>query len=122
MDFGTALVATSAIVLGIGMPVLLIAAFLWYRTKRNQTNHETALKLAEKGHPIPPELFAGSDDSLTDLRWGIVLVTLAPGLALFMYSTHSPWTFAAIPLCVGIGYLIVWKLAGGKTGADRDTK
>ncbi len=121
MDFGTTLVATSAIVLGIGMPVVLIATFLWYRAKRTQLNHETALKLAEKGQPIPPELFAGSDDSTSDLRWGIVLVMLAPGLAIFMYSTNSPWTFAAIPLFVGIGYLLVWKLAGGKASSERNT-
>ena len=115
MDIGTTLVATSAIVLGIGMPVALVIAFLWYRAKRNQLNHETALKFAEKGQPIPPELLSGGDEVQSDLRRGVVLVMLALGLGLFMYQNSLAWSVAAIPLFMGIGYLIVWKLAAGKT-------
>jgi hypothetical protein len=118
MDFGTTLVATSAIVLGIGTPVALIVAFLWFRAKRVAQNHEMALRLAEKGQPIPPSLFANGDTPYSDLRRGIVLVMLALGLGIFLYATHLPWTLAAIPLFMGLGYLIVWKLDAreGKSG------
>lgn len=118
MDFGTTLVATSAIVLGVGMPIALIIAFLWFRAKRARLNHETALRLAERGQPIPPELFSGHETPASDLRRGIVLIMLALGLGVFMYSTQLPWSIAAIPLFMGIGYLIVWKLdtARGQDG------
>jgi hypothetical protein len=98
----------------------VIVAFLWFRARRMAQNHETALKLVEKGQPIPESLFGSGETPYSDLRRGIVLVMLALGLGIFMYTANLPWSVAAIPLFMGIGYLIVWKLDEG--GAKDDSR
>ena len=110
MDFGTTVLGAMAIVLGLIMPVTLVGIILWYRARRNELLHETALKLAEKGQPIPARLFEGSEP-YSNLRRGVVLVMLGLGicLALYLYGMKF-WAFGIIPLFTGAGYLIVWKI------------
>ena len=114
MDFGTTMIAGLAIVLGIGAPLAAIGLVLWYKSRRTRLIHETALKLAEKGQPVPPEMFVGADEPFSDLRRGVVLVGLALGLGLFMFQLGKPWAVGLIPLFMGLGYLVVWKLESGK--------
>ena len=123
MDFGTTIVASMAIFLGVLMPVAIVSTFLWYKARRNQLLHETALKLVEKGQPVPPELFADRREPHSNLRLGVVLVMLGLGIALSLYLSEMRfWTFGIIPLFMGAGYLIVWKLEGGDTKAFGDIK
>ena len=115
MDFGTTMIAGLAIVLGIGAPLAAIGLVLWYKSRRTRLIHETALKLAEKGQPVPPEMFVGADEPFSDLRRGVVLVGLGMGLGLFMFQLGKPWAVGLIPLFMGLGYLVVWKLESGKS-------
>ena len=117
MDFGQTLIAGMAIVLGIGSPIALLGLILWYKSRRTRLAHETAIKLAEKGQVVPPELFMGVDEPLSDLRRGVVLVALGLGLSLFMYQVDKPWSLGMIPLFMGLGYLVVWKLDTSKNRA-----
>ena len=120
MDFGTSVVATLAIVLGVGTPIVLVGIILWYKSRKTRQIHETAMRLAEKGQPVPPELFLGADEPFSDLRRGVVLLSLGLGLALFMYQVDKPWSIGLIPAFMGIGYLVVWKLEAGRArGASR---
>ncbi len=114
MDFGTTMVAGMAIILGMGTPIALLGIFLWYKSRKTRMIHETALRLAEKGQPVPPELFMGAEEPFSDLRRGVVLIALGLGLALFMYQLDKPWGVGLIPLFMGAGYLVVWKLEEGK--------
>ena len=122
MDFGTTVLGAMAIVLGLIMPVTLVGIILWYRAHRNQLLHETALSLAEKGQPIPAELFVDSKP-YSNLRRGVVLVMLGLGicLALHLYGMKF-WAFGIIPLFTGAGYLIVWKIESGKRSPTTMTK
>jgi hypothetical protein len=43
-------------------------------------------------------------------------VALGLGLTLFMYQLDAPWSLGLIPLFMGAGYLVVWKLDSGKAG------
>ena len=114
MDFGITMVVGMAIILGIGAPIALVGLILWYKSRKTRMIHETALRLAEKGQPVPPELFLGAEEPFSDLRRGVVLVALGLGLALFMYQMDKPWSLGLIPLFMGAGYLVVWKLDAGK--------
>lgn len=116
MDFGTSLVKIVAVVLAIGSPTILLALVLWYKSRKTRLIHETAIRLAEKGQPVPPALFLGGAEPPSDLRRGVVLVGLGIGLALFLYQLDLPWSLGLIPLFMGAGYLLVWHLEKNKSG------
>lgn len=121
MDFGHTLIAGLAIVLGIGAPIALAGLILLYKSRKTRMIHETAIMLAEKGQPVPPELFIGTEMPFSDLRRGVVLIALGLGLALFMFQMEKPWGLGLIPLFMGVGYLIVWKLETGRQAKDGKT-
>lgn len=111
MDFGTTILGAMGILLGLLMPVTLVGIILWYKMRRNQLLHETALKLAEKGQPVPRELFADGAGTNSSLRLGVVLVMLGLGICVALQLAGlRAWSFGIIPVFMGLGYLIVWKL------------
>ena len=117
MDFGTTILGAMGIALGLLTPVTLVGIILWYKARRNQLLHDTALKLAENGQPVPPGLFAEPSGPHANLRLGVVLVMLGIGVCLSLYVTGLRfWALGIIPLFMGVGYLIVWKLES----ADRN--
>jgi Domain of unknown function (DUF6249) len=101
-------------VLGIGSPIIMLGLILYYKLRRNDRVHETALQLAEKGHPVPPEIFGSARKSDSDLRWGVVLTLLGIALTLAFSQVGAPWAFGLIPTFMGVGYLIVWKIETGR--------
>lgn len=111
MDFGTTILGAIGIILGLVMPVTVVGIILWYKARKNQLMHATALKLAEQGQPIPPGLFANQPSSQSNLRYGVVLFLLGMGICLALYlSGLRFWAIGIIPMFMGVGYLIVWKL------------
>ncbi|MCY7388751.1 MAG: DUF6249 domain-containing protein [Burkholderiales bacterium] len=114
MDFGTTILGAMGIVLGLMLPVLLVGLILWYKARRIALLHATALKLAEKGQPVPPSLFADQAGPKANLRQGVVLLMLGLGICVALYlSGIKFWAAGIIPLFTGLGYLIVWKLEDG---------
>jgi uncharacterized membrane-anchored protein YitT (DUF2179 family) len=112
MDFGTTLIAAMAIILGASAPIVVVCVVLWYKSRRTRLIHETALKLAERGQPVPPELFAVTEEPASDLRRGIVLSLVGLAICILLYQVNAPWAAGLIPFFMGVGYLIVWKLEG----------
>jgi hypothetical protein len=110
IDFVRLLIPLSAIFFGILAPVLIVWLYLRFRTERNKLIYETAVRLADKGQSVPPELFANISKPISDLRRGIVLVMFGIGLTIGLYEVGTFWTFGLIPMFMGIGYLIVWQI------------
>ena len=109
------LVAMLAVILVFGTPIIIVIAILIHKSKRTQRIHQTVVALAEKGLPVPPELFIDKPaaDSASPLHKGVVLIAVGAGLTIFFLSTpdrHTAWGIGMIPLLIGVGYLIVWKL------------
>jgi len=104
------LVPISGIFFGTLMPVAIVWLFLRFRAERNQLIYDTAVKLADKGQPVPPELFANINHRLSDLRRGTVLMMFGLALSIALYEVGAPWTFGLVPTFMGIGYLIVWQI------------
>ena len=118
MDFGTTILGAMGIILGLLVPVMVVGLILWYKTRRNQLMHDTALKLAETGLPVPASLFADQTGPFASLRTGVVLLMLGLGISLALYLCGIKfWAVGIIPMFMGLGYLIVWKLEGGGTSA-----
>lgn len=61
------LIPLSGILFGTLMPVTIVWLVLRYRTSRNQLVYDTAVKLAEKGQPVPAELFTNLNPTGSDL-------------------------------------------------------
>jgi hypothetical protein len=97
-------------------PVAIIGVILFYRHRRNQALHKTLAAMIEKGVPIPPELLRPETPAQkprrNDLQGGVILIGVGVGIILCLLAMHNgAWGAGFIPLMVGIGRLIAWKLA-----------
>ena len=101
---------------GTFIPVMIVWLILRYRGQRNQLIYDSAVKLAEKGQPVPPELFANLNQPGSDLRRGVELAMLGIAISFGLCEVGAPWTFGLIPLFMGIGFLIVWKIERHEAG------
>jgi len=94
----------------------LFAVPAWLHFRQKRIMHETIRLLAEKGQPIPPEMFMEKPARKSDLRRGIVLCALGIGLIiLFLNVSRNVWAIGAIPLFLGVGYLVAWRIERGKS-------
>ena len=104
-----------------GAPVLIVAVIMYFGFSRNRMMHRTIRMMAEKGQPIPPALLAPPVPAVrqrSDMRRGVVLCMVGLGLMLFFGAVNAweggSWAIGVIPFVIGLGYLLVWKLEGGK--------
>jgi hypothetical protein len=105
-------VAPLIVAIVFGCPVLIVAAVLYFRQRRHAMMHRTLAAMIEKGTPIPPELLTPEPRRRpSDLRRGIVLLMTGFGvIGFFLAQKEEGWGLGLIPLLIGVGYLIVWKL------------
>ena len=102
------------------IPALVVVAVLVYRLRRQRLILEAIQKLADKGVTIPPELLQSlSSEWSTNrapasyLRRAILLIASGAGLGIVLWEAgngRDSWVFAMIPLLLGVGYLVIWKL------------
>jgi hypothetical protein len=104
-----------------GAPVLIVAVILYFGFSKTRMQHRTIRMLAEKGQPIPASLLAPPAPAVrqrSDMRRGVVLTMIGVGLMIFFGAVNDweggSWSLGLIPLLIGVGYLMVWKLEGGK--------
>jgi hypothetical protein len=118
-------------VVALMIPIVAVVGGLVRASRRDKLLHETIRLLAEKGHPIPPDLlekcnptldriFGFAEKGLTvnvqrrsPLQRGIPLVAVGCGLATMLWVMNPEswfWSIGMIPLFLGLGYLLVWKL------------
>jgi len=112
-------------IIGVCIPIVAIVGGLIYKWNLEAARHETIRRLVEKGQPIPPELLPRGQrgdaplarDVRSPLRHGIKLVAVGVGLAL-MFLVMQPgswlWSIGMVPLCLGLAYLLIWKLEAGR--------
>jgi len=87
------------------------------RERQRRLTHETIRLMIEKGQPVPPELFLDPKIAKprNDLRRGVLLISAGIGIAIFFLTHHDrAWSLGVIPLVVGVGYIIIWKIQGGQ--------
>jgi hypothetical protein len=98
-----------AVTLIFSTPIIIILAVLRHRARRQQAMNEMILKLAEKGQPIPPQVFdLPSAGPRSDLRRGIKLIAVGLGIMGFFYfqDVREAIGIGFIPLAIGVGYLL----------------
>ena len=106
----TMLVAIVSIVVTFVLPVLMMAVILYYKHRKARMTHETIVRLAEKGLPVPPELMDPPRSPDTGLRAGLILLGLGLGLGLFLGQVGAPWSIGLIPGLMGVALVVSWKI------------
>jgi len=99
----------------IGIFVLSLFAIPYYfNLKKVKARQLIITKLIEKDRDIPKELLAKPHNiRRSDLHKGIILIAfgLSISIVIFVLKNHSNfWTIGLIPVFIGIGYLISFKL------------
>src|SRR5207253_4390772 len=99
-----------------GAPVLIVGLIMYFSFSRSRALQKTVRMMVEKGQPVPEALLnpPPAQRQRSDLRRGVVLTMIGIGLTVFFGAVNDweggAWTLGLIPLLIGAGYLLVWKL------------
>jgi hypothetical protein len=99
-----------------GAPVLIVGLILYFSFSRQRALHRTVRMMVEKGQPVPEALLnpPPAQRQRSDVRRGVVLTMIGIGVTVFLGAASDweggAWTLGLIPLLIGAGYLLVWKL------------
>ena len=101
--------------------ITMVIVIVWLNVaageRRGKRTHETIRLMIEKGQPVPPELFLDPKFARprNDLRRGVAWIAAGTGImGAFLASNNHFWSLGLIPLLMGIGYIVVWKIQGGE--------
>ncbi|HYL83824.1 MAG TPA: DUF6249 domain-containing protein [Candidatus Angelobacter sp.] len=112
-NMGGELIGLVAVILGMGVP--LGALYTYYRVRKLRSEERLAAIARGAAIPVEPEL----NQAARSRRAGILLVSgaigyiLTFGLIAQIQADRDVWTAAVlgiIPLAVGIGFFVDWKL------------
>jgi len=106
--------------IGAIIPIAIIWLIVSARRERRKLTHETIRLMIEKGQPIPPELFRDFNvNPYRPLYRAVVFIAVGIGIVVFYGATHTS-TWALIPLLMGIGYIVVWKIQGSEKNNNKN--
>jgi hypothetical protein len=103
-----------------GAPVLIVAVIMYFGFSKTRALHRTVRLMVEKGQEVPAALLnpPPAQRQRSDMRRGVLLLMVGLGLVVFFGVIadwdSGVWTLGMIPVLIGAGYLLVWKLEGRK--------
>lgn len=110
---GGQILGLAAIIFGcllvFGLPIVLVSMGLRERARRRREISDLILKLAEKGQPVPPELFLEEGaPQKSDLRRGVILASVGLGLIGFgaVMDVTPMMAIGFIPMMMGVGFAL----------------
>jgi hypothetical protein len=95
--------------------ILIIIISQNFAYKRNKLRTELYVKFLEQGKEIPENLIVQQKPAPSNLKRGIILIAIGVGVSIFLFADSpgsTDWTLGIIPLLIGVGYLVVFKLSG----------
>ncbi len=105
-----------------GALVTMVLLAQVFATARERIRQETLRAMVDKGMEIPPGLVGDRARRSSDLRRGLVLVGAGLGLSLVFALVHVSgqsgsglWSIGLIPMLMGAGYLVVWRIESRKS-------
>ena len=112
--------AGSLLFFGTLLTVVLLGQV--FATRRERIRQDTLRAMVEKGMEIPPGLVGARARRSSDLRNGLVLVGAGLGLSLTFalvrlngQSGSGLWSIGLVPMLMGAGYLVAWRVDAGNT-------
>lgn len=108
-------VASLAIALIFGTPIMLVAAVLYASYRKRRLMHNTIDQYVTSGRDIPPEVLQSLHQQVTpgnNLNRGLVMTGAGLGvIACFLVmGTKEAAALGLIPLFIGLAQLLIWKL------------
>lgn len=100
-----------------------VTAGLYLGVRKDRERQETLRAMIQRGGTIPPELLVPPTKKFSDLRRGIILISGGLGLSIFigvMPTDRGVWSVGVIPMLLGAGYLLAWKLTRPDAAAQKD--
>jgi Domain of unknown function (DUF6249) len=103
-----------------GVPVAIVGLIMYFSFSKSRAMHKTVRMMVEKGQPVPESLLNPPPvvRQRSDLRRGIVLLTVGAGLMIFFGAINDweggVWSLGIIPFMIGLGYLLAWKFGAHK--------
>jgi hypothetical protein len=98
-------VAFFALIIGI------VGIALYSNFRKDKQKHETLRLVIEKGGEIPTALLVSVPNPRSDLRRGLLLLSVGLALGILLLATksgHGAWTAALIPTFLGVAYLVMY--------------
>lgn len=111
-----------------GALVTIVLVSQLFATRRERVRQETLRAMVEKGVEIPPALIGDRARRSCDLRRGLVLVGAGLGVSIAFalvqlngQSGSGLWSIGLVPMLMGGGYLVAWRVetGNGSDGSDR---
>jgi small-conductance mechanosensitive channel len=103
------------------LAITIVALAYWHRDRKEQRNHETIRQMIEKGMEIPEHLSFGERpmEGSVLLRRGLTMIGTGVGLIIFFFlmGMADIAGVGAIPLFIGLAYLLVRRLEKKKVAA-----
>ena len=112
---------------------IIVVAGMWYDMRRREAQHETLRRLAESGQTLDPHLMdrllsvSGGGNAARELFvWGVVMLFVAPGVAVLAVFIGWQYAPALLPLLgvailiafIGLGLIVASRLLGRRPAAD----
>ena len=104
-----------------GAPVLIVGLIMYFSFSKSRAMHRTVRMMVEKGQPVPESLLAPPHPAVrqrSDMRRGVIWTMVGIGAMIFFGAVNDweggAWALGLIPFLIGVGFLLVWKLEGGK--------
>ena len=100
----------------IALTIIVVTAL--YINHKNKSKIQDTLQLSiDKGQDLSPDLVKAilRDKPFDDLKKGVILITIGLSIAVFSLFDATEQDFemigiGLIPVIVGLGYIVVWKL------------
>lgn len=103
-------------------PMVVVIVIVWlsyrHRQSKEQRNHETIRQMIEKGMEIPPNIsFGEAPETGSPLSRGLKFMGIGAGLSVFflVMGMGNLAGIGAIPLFIGLAYVLIWHLEKNKT-------
>ena len=114
--FGKVLVATTAIVFTLGMPIIILLLVFYFSSRKRRQKMELVQSYLQANQPVPEHVmaeFAGNGIE-TPLRKGLIAMGLGLGLGIFLSAIAGPDVGAVglIPFFIGVARVAHWYLEG----------
>jgi hypothetical protein len=112
------LVGLVAVVLLFSTPVIIIVAMLRRSNNRQKLINDLALKLAERGQQIPPELFLEPIRQRSDHRRGVIWMSVGAGMFIggLFSGSGGLMGWGCVPLGIGVGFYLAGRLEKRQQG------